>query len=127
MVRRINVGHVCRHQVPAREYELQALQIERRRNEELERKLAEEVHKREELIEEQIRLRDRRKLQVCHLAMFTDFFPTFLGHLFVQSRPLSSSTSFFRSCASWVFFSCLPFNLSLPSLFQSTSPSPRNV
>ena len=65
VVRRLNVGHVCCHQVPAREYELQALQIERRRNEELERKLAEEVHRREELIEEQIRLRDRRKLQVC--------------------------------------------------------------
>ena len=59
--------------MPAREYELQALQIERRRNEELERKLAEEVHRREELIEEQIRLRDRRKLQVCDLAMFTKF------------------------------------------------------
>jgi len=50
--------------VPAREYELQALQEERRRNEELERKLAEEIRRREELVEEEIRLRDRRKLQV---------------------------------------------------------------
>ena len=58
--------------MPAQEYELQALQLERRRNEELERKLAEEVHRREELIEEEIRLRDRRKLQVCGLAMFMD-------------------------------------------------------
>ena len=78
--RRFNFGHVSCHQVPAREYELQALQIERRRNEELERKLAEEVHKREELIEEQIRLRDRRKLQVCvvicvlYCVVIPDFF-----------------------------------------------------
>lgn len=58
------VSYVCSHQVPPREFELQALQEERRRNEELERKLANEIHRREELVEQEIRLRDRRKLQV---------------------------------------------------------------
>jgi hypothetical protein len=48
-----------------RERELQLLQEERRKREELEKKLNNEITLREKIIEENIKLRDKRHTQVC--------------------------------------------------------------
>jgi hypothetical protein len=48
----------------ARERELQLLQEEKRKRDELERQLNEEKHLREKIAEENIKLRDKKKTQV---------------------------------------------------------------
>jgi hypothetical protein len=47
-----------------RERELQLLQEERRKREELEKKLSNEINLREKIIEENIKLRDKKQTQV---------------------------------------------------------------
>ena len=51
-------------QVKSREVEMLALQEERHRREELERKLHEETQLREELVSQQIKYREKQKQQV---------------------------------------------------------------
>jgi hypothetical protein len=52
----------------ARERELQLLQEEKRKREELERQLNEEKNLREKIVEENIKLRDKKKTQVGFLT-----------------------------------------------------------
>jgi long-subunit acyl-CoA synthetase (AMP-forming) len=54
-----------------RERELQLLQEERRKREELEKKLSNEINLREKIIEENIKLRDKKQTQVisCNLDL----------------------------------------------------------
>ena len=57
--------HVFKYlQVKSREVEMMALQEERHRREELERKLHEETQLREELVTQQIKFREKQKQQV---------------------------------------------------------------
>lgn len=54
-------------QLQARERELQLLQEEKNKREELERQLNEEIHLREKIVEENIKLRDKKQTQVIFL------------------------------------------------------------
>lgn len=51
-------------QVKTREHEMMALQEERHKREELERKLQEETQLREELVQQQIKMREKQSKQV---------------------------------------------------------------
>ena len=54
----------CFLQLHARERELQLMQEEKQKREELERQLNEEIHLREKIAEENIKLRDKKQTQV---------------------------------------------------------------
>lgn len=56
-------------QLQARERELQLLQEEKNKREELERQLNEEIHLREKIVEENIKLRDKKQTQVIFLCI----------------------------------------------------------
>ena len=62
----MQLSHIKLLQVKSREYEMMALQEERHRREELERKLQEETSLREELVTQQIKYREKQKQQVSY-------------------------------------------------------------
>ena len=56
------------------------LELERQRRIELEARLQEEMHKRQQLVEEQVRLRERQKHQVCVWSV-GELFKTLTGSM----------------------------------------------
>jgi len=52
------------HKIHQRDIEREALELERRRRKELERRLAQEIAKHNDVIEQAIKLREKEKLQV---------------------------------------------------------------